>query len=157
MLLNVIKSGLKGVEVVLMNAGNIRGKRDYTAGHFLLGDLYQELPFENPLAIVDLPDKILQECIQFSRTGDGEKPGFLHANADCEIEPINHKLVKVNGQPLNPDKFYSVAILVHLLEGMNDITPLLQHAKASKMLVPDLERCHMAKVVLLNHQMKTAW
>lgn len=158
-LLGLVRQGLadEGVEVVLLNAGNIRGKKDYEAGNFLIGDLYSEHPWDNEMAIVSLPGLVLRDCIRASRSGAREMPCFLHADPSTKVSK-EHELLEINGEPVEDERLYTVAILVHLLNGMDSIEPLVRHVDGGKGLqVPDEETCRPTKVVILKFCMMDSW
>ncbi|EOD34543.1 hypothetical protein EMIHUDRAFT_228520 [Emiliania huxleyi CCMP1516] len=108
-LLSLIKRGLRrdGVELVVLQAGAVRGKADYQAAPFTLGDLFSELAFECELALVPLPGRVLAESVRDT-----------------------HELTEINGAPLEPDRLYMVAIYQYLLTGMNSVEPLMTYVRA---------------------------
>eukprot|EP00913_Durusdinium_trenchii_P034218 g32023.t1 len=112
------------------------------AGAFTLGDLYKEIAYAEAVAVVPMKGSKLAEAVKFSRSKEGEKPGFLH------LEPRQrdvgsfanekHELVEVNKKPFDANKVYKVALQRALLQGMNEITPLQEFAKENG--VPDEEQ-----------------
>ena len=62
-LLSLLKRGLKkdGVEVCVMQGGAVRGARDYTAGGFTMGDLFQVAPLIYP-PLLDVIKRMTSEC-----------------------------------------------------------------------------------------------
>jgi len=121
-----------------------------------MGDLYKELPWETEMAIVDLPGSVLEAAVRFSRSKEGEKPGFLHFDSGTLIDE-QHNVVSINGEALQLNKVYKVAVLVHLLNGMDNVQPLADHVRVSGMMVPSDEACKPAKVAILTLIFKTAW
>lgn len=158
-LLSYVKRGLTlaGVEIVLLNAANIRGRADYDAGPFTMGDLYKENPWENEMAIVNIPGNVLVESIRFSRAGEGAKARFLHADSDVEISVETHELIKIDGKVVVPDRLYKVAIIVHLLTGMDSIKPLTDYVAESKLKIPHVECCKPSKQVVMTVCMRDQW
>jgi len=157
-LMSLVKRGLHehGVEIALLNAGNIRGRKHYEPGPFTMKDLYTENPWDNDMAIVPLPGKVLADAIRATRSRAGEKPSFLHADRDAEVTG-QHELVKVNGEPFDPSRTYRVAILVNLLEGMDNVAPLVDYVNASGLHVPDVEACKPSKLITMRICMKDVW
>lgn len=44
----------RDVDIVLFNGGDIRGRKDYKAGPFTMGDLYNELAFHEAAWLEDI-------------------------------------------------------------------------------------------------------
>jgi len=155
-LLEKLKRGLQqhGAEVAVMNGGDVRGRADYEAGPFTLGDLYKELAFAEAIAVVPMKGSVLQEAIKFSRTGTEQKPAFLHLDQDCSTDAENN-ILTINSQPFDPDRKYKVGIQRVLLLGMNSITPLVEFGTAVG--VPDEECCALAKPAIIEVCMKDLW
>eukprot|EP00439_Symbiodinium_sp_Y106_P055035 s1951_g7.t1 len=143
-----------GAEVAVMNGGDVRGRADYEAGPFTLGDLYKELAFAEAIAVVPMKGSVLQEAIKFSRTGTEQKPAFLHLDQDCSTDAENN-ILTINSQPFDPDRKYKVGIQRVLLLGMNSITPLVEFGTAVG--VPDEECCALAKPAIIEVCMKDLW
>jgi len=157
-LLEKVKRGMRpadgGVDVVMMNAGDIRGRCDYKAGAFTLGDLYKEIAYAEAVAVVPMKGSKLAEAVKFSRSKEGEKPGFLHLDVGSFANE-KHELVEVNKKPFDANKVYKVALQRALLQGMNEITPLQEFAKENG--VPDEETCSWMKEVIVTVCMKDMW
>ena len=158
-LLSLVKRALRkeGVELVLVQGGAIRGGADYEPGPFTLGQLYAEFGFETQQAIIELPGRIIAESILNTRTAtQGEKPNYLHADADCEIDE-GHRVVSIDGVPFDAERLYTVSIYQYLLNGMNEIEPLLSYVREAPVAVPDAERCLGAKELVLSSCVQMAW
>lgn len=157
LLLTLTKRALKneGVELVVINGGNIRGRADYERGPFTMGDLYNELPWDNEQAIVKIPGRVLADSIHASRTVVGPNPGYLHVDNDAEVTD-DHRLVKVNQEPLDPSRDYVVSVLVYLLTGMDRVPPLVDWA-SSNLQIPDIEACKPQKELIMSWCVKLAW
>lgn len=156
-LMDQIKRGLasNGVELVLIHGGAVRGKADYKPGPFTMGNLYAEFGFPTEQAIVEIKGQIIADSIRNSRSGEGEKPCFLHTDSGAVVSD-NHHLVTVNNQPLDPEKTYRVSIISALLKGMNVIEPLYSWTQAN-IKIPDDESCRPAKDIIVEVCMKDTW
>ena len=139
--------------------GAFRGQADYAAGPFTLGDLYREIGFETQQAVLPLPGRILAASIASSRTGDGEKPNYLHADEGCAFDDETHtQLLTINGEPLDEEREYVVAIYQFLLGGMNAIEPLVSYvSQRADELIPPLESCLPAKEIAMSVCVRDAW
>lgn len=156
-LLDIAKRGLahEGVDLVMVQGGSVRGKADYEAGDFTLANLYAEFSFSTDMAIVPLRGSIIAEAIHHTRSQDGEKPCFLQTDSGVEVSP-DHRVIKINGQPINPEKTYTAAVFVMLLWGMNDIGPLVSYASVM-FDRPTEESCKPLKQIICEVCMKDAW
>jgi len=156
-LLEKLKRGMKeyNVDLVMMNGGDIRGRADYEAGPFTLGNLYNEIAYTEAMAMVTMTGTQLAEVVKFSRKRSGEKPEFLHLDNDAKADATTHELQQIDGKPFDVKKSYKVAIQRALLEGMNDIKPLQDFAKENG--VPAEEQCSHAKEVIVSVCMKDMW
>lgn len=158
-LCSYIKSGLQNVDLVMLQGGCVRGKRDYAADtSFTYGDLLEELPFATEIALVQIPGSVLQEAIAITRsTPDQEAPNYLHADLDVVVEDYpSLKIVSINNAPFDPEKVYKLGIYQFLLTGLNEIKPLLDYVTAH-CDVPSLEQCLPAKNLIIEACMKDAW
>ena len=158
-LCSYIKKTLKNVDLVMLQGGAVRGKRDYEQGaSFTYGDLLEELPFETEIALFKVPGYVLQEAIAETRsTPDREAPNFLHTDFDVVIEDYpSLKIVSINHAPFDPQKIYTLGIYQFLLTGLNEIKPLLDYVNANGG-APPLEQCLPGKNLIVESCMKDAW
>ncbi len=158
-LCSYIKRSLQNIDIVMLQGGCVRGKRDYEQStSFTYGDLMEELPFETEIALIQLPGKVLQEAIAITRsTPDQEAPNYLHADLDVIIEDYpSLKIVSINNAPFDPNKMYNLGIYQFLLTGLNEIKPLVDYINAHGK-VPPLEQCLPAKNLIVETCMKDAW
>jgi hypothetical protein len=144
-------------------------QRDYEEGaSFKLGDLFSELAFDCELAIIKLPGGIIADSITSTRARKTPNPTFLHLDEDAQCTPpaadgtVAWELTHINGEPLDRERLYSVAIYQFLLTGMNDVEPLMTYVRAggdanNALTVPDLEACPPTKQLIIEVCMKDAW
>lgn len=156
-LLDLAKRGFRrqGVEVVLTQGGNVRGKADYEPGEFTLGNLFAEFYFPMEMAVVELPGQVIAEAIRFSRSAEGEKPGFLHADSGVEVSE-EHVVLKIDGRPFEAGRTYVVALPNVLLKGMDNVAPLVAYA-GENLQCPEDEACLPIKQVICDVCAKDAW
>lgn len=101
-----------GADVALTNSGGI--KSIIYEGNVTLRNLYEILPFENNLIKVELVGNELENLIEHSLSDN--KSGFLQSSGiECIYSSTNPKGCKIiqidiNGNPLELDATYSVAI-----------------------------------------------
>eukprot|EP00968_Pinguiococcus_pyrenoidosus_P028029 scaffold7613_cov258-Pinguiococcus_pyrenoidosus.AAC.8 len=78
-LLSKAKASLEaaGVEIAMVNAGCVRARRDYEEGPFTLDNLMNELTFETPMVVVQLPGAVIADSAFRSRSApEKETRGF---------------------------------------------------------------------------------
>lgn len=165
LLLSLVKRGLPGVEVAMIQGGAIRASKNYPNGHaFTIGDLFNEFAFDCNQAVIELPGHIISQSVFNSRVSAKPAPNFVHLDGDCIVElrfgpagEEEHMVTTLNGATLQPEKMYTVAIYQFLLSGLNVIEPLMTYVNVSGMTVPDVEACRPVKDVVLESCMKDAW
>jgi len=104
-------------DIAFTNGGGIRGNTVYDAGHVLTRrDVLTELPFGNVTIKIELSGKDVLAALEHGGAGAPEAAGsFLHVSnlaytIDTSKEPGSRiSNVTVGGQPLDPDKSYTVA------------------------------------------------
>jgi len=144
------------VDLAMVQGGFIRYKKEYSAGAFLMGDLFGEFAFEGPQALIPLKGSIIAESCRNTRSAPKPAPDFLHFDDQVVICPDTHEILSVGGAPFDPEKIYSVAIYHHLLSGLNVIEPLMTYVKEN-VKVPDLEACRPVKDLVLEVMVKDEW
>jgi len=160
-LLGCVRRGLgvgsHAAEVAIVQGGGIRADKEYAKDHeFTVGDLFAEFAFDLNMAVIDLPGHVLADSVANSRNAPKPAPTFLHLDDGCRVNPEGHILTHVNGNVLERDRVYTVAIYQMLLTGLNAVEPLVSYAKAN-CTIPDLDSCRPAKEIVLEVCFKEAW
>ncbi|NEP49115.1 MAG: bifunctional metallophosphatase/5'-nucleotidase [Moorea sp. SIO3C2] len=158
-LCSYIKKSLNNVDIVMLQGGSIRGKRDYDKGEsFTYRDLLEEMPLDTEMALIQVPGYILQDAIAETRsTPNLAAPNFLHADLDVVIEDYpSLKIVSINHAPFDPQKIYTLGIYQPLLTGFDSIKPLVDYANANGG-APPLDQCLPAQNLIVESCMKDAW
>ena len=146
-----------GAEACLFNAGGIRASRDYTE-RFTYGDLKAEVPFDNEVVVVRMPGRVVREAVAASRAlAPAESGAFLHADDRVVVEEAAHRVVTVDGAPLDENREYRVAIVRNLLEGMDHIEPLVRFGREHPALVPPVGSGREVKIVLVDAFARALW
>lgn len=124
------------MDIGVMNVGGLRN--DLYAGDLKLGDIYRVFPFENTLAILELKGAQVEEMVHQSEGKRLEAYSGISCTLNVEhtinaegetIEKTTASDIKVNGEPIDPERIYYVATIDYLAEG-ND--GLLALTKADK-------------------------
>ena len=121
-------------DVGLVNAGAIRGDRVYPAGPLTRRLLLAMHPFGNVVVKLELPGRVLLATLTHAVSAlpatAGRFPQVSGVKFDVDIHEPPPRLVNVlvNGQPLDPDRTYTVALPDYLFSGRRR----LRHAAGSQ-------------------------
>ena len=148
------------VDCTLLQAGMIRGKKEYPRGHFTLASLRLEFPMCRDVAVVPIPGRVIAAALKDTRADEGqvERARYLHTCDNVVIAPRGEKVISINGQPFSPDKIYTVAIRLDLLTGLDGIQDLVNYANnelPGGPPPPDAGR--PVKPLVLDHFMRQLW
>jgi len=115
MIADVMREKAKS-DVALLNAGSIR--MGIKKGAVSERDVYNVFPFNDTLVIAKVKGSVLQDALDlFAGKGKGSG-GFLQASGlSTKILKGNALEIKINGQKLDPNKFYTVAINSFMADG----------------------------------------
>ena len=133
-LCTVMRDALQ-VDSVLVGAGSIRGNRCYQGeAVFSYAMLKAEMPFPTAIAIVDLPGSVVASMVSHTRafalqTPPVEKGGYLQADDGLGWDSDSNTVTSLCGAPLDPDRIYSVGIGHGMLQGLDNVVPLLEFMK----------------------------
>ncbi|MER2559985.1 MAG: 5'-nucleotidase C-terminal domain-containing protein [Myxococcaceae bacterium] len=136
-----------GADAALFNGGGLRGSEVH-ADLLTLGDLQNELPFDNEIVVVELPGEVVRDAVAYSRRlapkGDG---GFLQVDDAARLE--GHQLVWLAGAVLDPRRTYRVAVpRAHVL-GLDRIEPLERFSKANPAAIPSAGSGRPPRLIML--------
>lgn len=103
------------VQASVMNYGAIR--TNYIAsGAIPLSSIYEIMPFDNMLTIIEIPGSVLQQfCDHMASKG-----GWPIAGMNYKIKNDKAINVNINNHPLNPNIIYKVALSDYLATGGDD-------------------------------------
>jgi len=87
------------------------------------------MPFSTVITEVILPGKVIAEMVEFSRRFSLIEPpnpvgGYLQTDDSIECDSSN-KILKINGIPLSMEEKYNVGINHGMLDGLDNIQPLI--------------------------------
>jgi len=114
-----------GADIALVNAGNIRGEKQYPAGTTLTRrDIAMELPYRNQVVLVQVTGKQLLAALENSLSEFELLRGrFAHLSGiQMQFDPsrpVGKRVISVliNGQPLAPKQQYKLATFDYLADG----------------------------------------
>ena len=122
-------------DVALLNAGCLRGDKDYyddatkEEPFFTFADLATELPFETEIVAIDVPGYVLKLAFHYSRRHQRGTGGFFQHDNGVETTSDDTAGVffrTVAGEPFDAGQTYSVALPWYTLHGMDGNRPLLE-------------------------------
>jgi 2',3'-cyclic-nucleotide 2'-phosphodiesterase (5'-nucleotidase family) len=146
-----------GAEVGVFNGGGIRASREYR-GHLTYGDVKAELPFDNEVVVVRMPGRVLAAGVAASRANaPAESGGFLQVDDRTEVDETSHRLLRVDGEPLDPQRIYRVATVRDLLGGMDHIEPFARWHAEDPSAVPPSGSGREVKLVLVESFAVALW
>ena len=106
-----------GTEISLVNGGSIRGSIE--EGPVTLEDIWRVFPYDSQLARVELTGSRIEEVLSHSVSlGPGLTGGFLQLSGlSFVIGPSGPEDIRIQGSPLERDRYYSIAITDFMLAG----------------------------------------
>lgn len=111
-------------DIGLINSGAIRGERLYPAGALTRRLLLAMHPFGNLVAKLELSGRTVQAALEHGVSRLPETAGFFPQVSGLSMEvivsaPVGSRVrnVRINGQPLDPERTYTMAVPDFLLGG----------------------------------------
>lgn len=140
----------ESAEGCVLNGGGVRGNREYRE-RFTYGDLKGEVPFDNEVVVASIPGWVLREAIRASRGRSLQGSGaFLHVDDGMQVDPSDHRLTHIAGEPVDLDRSYRIALVRNLLTGMDHIEPLESFGHEHPERIPREGSGREVKVVLVD-------
>lgn len=102
----------KNVDVAVLNQGGVR-MAQLAPGNVTLGDIYEIMPFENRLVLMDLKGSDLR--LLFNAIAHAG--GWPISGAKFKIKDENAEDITIGGKPLNDSQTYCLAISDYLADG----------------------------------------
>jgi len=144
-------------DVALMNGGSIRGDRVYPAGPITRRTVVAMHPFGNTICKIALPGRVLLQALNRgvsrlpAQAGQFPQVSGMTMTVDRNAPP-NERVsdVQINGQPLDPNRTYTLALPDFVLKGGDNYTmfagqTVLVGPEAGNLLVTALEKYIAAK------------
>jgi 2',3'-cyclic-nucleotide 2'-phosphodiesterase (5'-nucleotidase family) len=101
----------KAVDVGVITNGGLRS--NLPAGSITLGNIFELMPFENELVVLDTPGPVMQQLFDYSARLKMAISGATYT-VGPDGKPIN---ILIGGRPFNPTQTYTVAISDYLAGG----------------------------------------
>lgn len=159
---SVIRDSLS-TDCALVPAGSIRGDTNYKdRTHFTYADLKSEMPFPAEMIVVDLPGRVINDTVAFSRADavldtPVEKGYFLQADDGLTWDRASNTVRAIKGEPIQLDRMYKVAISQMHMAGFENITPLVQYSKSDAFDSVPADSGMGAKEIIVDYFSKKIW
>jgi len=118
-----------GTDIAIINSGSIRGNRVFPAGPLTRRTLIEMHPFDNVIAKLALPGRVVLEALNAGVSRLPAAAGMFPQVSGVTMTvdgsaPAGNRVrdVRVSGQPLDANKVYTVAIPDFILKGGDDYT-----------------------------------
>jgi 5'-nucleotidase len=120
-----------GADAVILNGGAIRSNSTYPAGTITRRDVLSILPFEDPVAKVEVTGATIRAALEHGvgRVAEDPENGRFPQVSGITFSysgrrPSGSRVVEVNinGRPLDDKKLYTLASVTYLLEGGDGYT-----------------------------------
>ena len=154
-LCSLLRMGMRA-QCCIINAGNIRGGKVYPKEQewFRWSDLKAELPFPLHVSAIEIPGRVLEATIVYSRRAAFQDPpvssgAYMQHCDQIEFDDTLRHIVRIRGQPFDPDQKYLTAIPTKFFSGMDNHVPLLEWAAENNIVVDEDEGGKMAKVLIV--------
>ncbi len=108
------KTHHRKVDICLLNHGGIRAP--IAKGNVTARTAYQVMPFENSLVIAELKGEQIQEMVEYFIQGKKAHP-ISGVQMELSEDEKSYKNIKIQGQPLETNKTYTVATSDYLITG----------------------------------------
>jgi len=160
-LTSLLRMGLR-CECAIMNAGSVRGNRDYdTLGRFTWSDLKREMPFPTHMTTAKVPGSVLERTIRSSHGPSRMDPpqswgGYLHTCSKIQYHHARRKIERINGQAFDPDREYLVAMPAQFFKGIDNHEHLLEWASETNYQV-HVEEAKPAKMIIVEVFASLLW
>ncbi|KAI9309931.1 Metallo-dependent phosphatase-like protein [Obelidium mucronatum] len=130
-LCSIIRKAVQA-ECCIVNAGTFRGDRSYDGSVFTYRDLVGEMPFNSEIGQYQLPGRVINDVLSFSRAAALENPpvekgGYMQSCDAIVWDPIENQVVSINGEPLEMNRLYNTAVSYQTVAGLDNIEPLLTY------------------------------
>ncbi|OGH98743.1 MAG: hypothetical protein A2039_08505 [Candidatus Melainabacteria bacterium GWA2_34_9] len=134
-----IKEKCPEAEIVIINGGGIRSKKPWKAGTITLADVFEVYPFENLIVVADVKGSDIKSVLEtssryFPESNAGllqslglkydvnvKEPPQVLSEDGLKIIKEGNKVsnIKINGKPLENDKYYKIAMNDFIFNGGN--------------------------------------
>jgi 2',3'-cyclic-nucleotide 2'-phosphodiesterase (5'-nucleotidase family) len=106
------------IDLGLMTNGGLRA--ELPAGNITVGSVFELMPFENELVVLDLPGPVLQQLFEYAAKVKMALSGATYS-VGADGKPVNIRIGKEQFDP-NKERLYTLAISDYLAGGGDQLT-----------------------------------
>lgn len=118
--LDSISGGTRSLDFAIMNVGGIR--QSMPAGDVTEGQMLSTFPFTNYIVLMDVKGSDIIKAMEAAAFKGGEA---ISSEVRVVVDPEwKVKRVVVDGEPIDPDKTYTIATIDYLAQGNDHLTSL---------------------------------
>ena len=141
-----IKNNFPDVDVVLQNSGGIRLYSNLGPGAITMGDIMNLFPFDNTIVTLELKGEDLKSVLETSSSllpedngGFLQSLGLRYTVDTAKSQGDRVSSIMINKKPLEPEKYYKIAVNNYIFEGGNGYTQFKNgiNIKQSNIMVRD--------------------
>jgi len=146
-------------DAAVINAGGVRGKRDYADGIVTYAHLNAECPFPSSNVVISLDGKTFSDAVAASRATWISSPGeddadAFHCDYGVNTDAETHAVTHVGGEPLDPEKVYKVVCDAYMVR----VNPVLKaYADEHPDHIPPDDAGQPALPILVSYFCDKAW
>lgn len=147
----------------LINAGDIRAGKVYDLDQewFTWNDLNTEMVFPNNMLALEIPGKVIEDVINYSRRHARLDPpitsgGYLQHCDGIEYDNDTQKILSIQGEVFDPERCYLTTLPGEAFDGIDNLIPLLEWG-AENHIHNDQEHGQHAKPVVVETCAILAW
>jgi 5'-nucleotidase / UDP-sugar diphosphatase len=141
-----------GADISILNSGSIRGDRVYPAGPITRRMLIEMHPFSNVICKLSVPGRVVLQALNNGVSKLPASAGQFPQVSGLTMRvtpnaPVGSRVsdVRVGGQPLDPEKTYTLAIPDYMLTGGDQYTmlvnqPIVTGPQAGDLIITVLEQ-----------------
>ena len=112
----------KKIDVAILNVGGIRS--DMLPGEVTRRQIFNIFPFENTVNVLEVKGSDLKEVIDHSAGKKLEAMSGTQIELHMEGNRVVAGDIKVGGEPLDPERYYTLCTINYLAEGNDGMTAL---------------------------------
>jgi 2',3'-cyclic-nucleotide 2'-phosphodiesterase (5'-nucleotidase family) len=106
----------ENIDLGVMTNGGLRA--ELPAGNITLGSVFELMPFENELVVLDAPGSVVQQLFDY-----GARVKMAFSNATYTVSPDGKPTdIRIGGKPFDATRTYTIAISDYLAGGGDQMT-----------------------------------
>lgn len=120
----------RNIDISIMNNGGLRS--DLAAGDVSMGTIFGIFPFENTIVVLDLKGSELEQLVQSNAARKLDSWSGTQITLAMDGDRCIAEKILVGGQPLDPERTYTICTIDYLAEGNSGMTALTRAENINK-------------------------